>query len=99
MNEWIEACRIEDIVPGSGVCARVGKHQVHVHEADLRAPQGQHLQLPGGQLGYDQGFGIPGEAVPRRRCRAAPSRGAPTMPRACCCRTWNSSKRDRKSVV
>ena len=28
MNEWIEACRIEDIVPGSGVCARVGKHQV-----------------------------------------------------------------------
>ncbi|WP_417068201.1 nitrite reductase small subunit NirD [Niveibacterium terrae] len=28
MNEWIEVCRIEDIVPGSGVCARIGKHQV-----------------------------------------------------------------------
>ena len=28
MTEWIEVCRIEDIVPGTGVCARIGKHQV-----------------------------------------------------------------------
>lgn len=31
MNEWIEVCRIEDIVPGSGVCARIGAHQVALY--------------------------------------------------------------------
>ena len=34
MNEWIKVCRLDDIVPNTGVCARVGGEQVAVFRVD-----------------------------------------------------------------
>ncbi len=34
MNEWIKVCRLDDIVPNTGVCALVGGEQVAVFRVD-----------------------------------------------------------------
>ena len=34
MSEWIAICRLDDIVPNTGVCALVGAHQVAVFRLD-----------------------------------------------------------------
>lgn len=34
MSEWVAVCRLDDIVPNSGVCALVGAHQVAVFRLD-----------------------------------------------------------------
>ena len=34
MSEWVAVCRLEDIVPNTGVCALVGERQVAVFRLD-----------------------------------------------------------------
>jgi nitrite reductase (NADH) small subunit len=34
MSEWVPVCRLDDIVPNTGVCALVGGHQVAVFRLD-----------------------------------------------------------------
>jgi len=34
MKEWVAVCRLEDIVPNTGVCALVGRRQVAVFRLD-----------------------------------------------------------------
>jgi nitrite reductase (NADH) small subunit len=34
MSEWVAVCRLDDIVPNSGVCALVGARQVAVFRLD-----------------------------------------------------------------
>ena len=34
MSEWVKVCRLEDIVPNTGVCALVGGEQVAVFRLD-----------------------------------------------------------------
>ena len=34
MNEWVKVCKLEDIVPSTGVCALVGGRQVAVFRLD-----------------------------------------------------------------
>ena len=34
MSEWVAVCQLDDIVPNTGVCALVGKHQVAVFRLD-----------------------------------------------------------------
>src|SRR6185436_20582326 len=34
MSEWVRACRLEDIVPNTGVCALVGGEQVAIFRLD-----------------------------------------------------------------
>jgi nitrite reductase (NADH) small subunit len=34
MNEWVTVCRLEDIVPNTGVCALVGERHVAVFRLD-----------------------------------------------------------------
>jgi|SRR5687768_9256492 nitrite reductase (NADH) small subunit len=34
MSEWVAVCRLDDIVPNTGVCALVGKRQVAVFRLD-----------------------------------------------------------------
>ena len=34
MSEWVKVCRLEDIVPNTGVCALVGGRQVAVFRVD-----------------------------------------------------------------
>jgi nitrite reductase (NADH) small subunit len=34
MSEWVAVCQLDDIVPNTGVCALVGRHQVAVFRLD-----------------------------------------------------------------
>jgi nitrite reductase (NADH) small subunit len=34
MSEWVAVCRLEDIVPNTGVCALVGERQIAVFRLD-----------------------------------------------------------------
>ena len=34
MDEWVAVCRLEDIVPNTGVCALVGERQIAVFRLD-----------------------------------------------------------------
>jgi NAD(P)H-dependent nitrite reductase small subunit len=63
MAEWVKVCRLQDIVPNTGVCALIGNRQVavfrlgddSVHAIDNRDPFSQANVLSRGIVGDIKG--------------------------------------------
>ena len=79
MSEWVAVCRLEDIVPNTGVCALVGGRQVavfrlddgSVHAVDNHDPFSRANVLSRGILGDVKGELVVASPVYKQHFRLA----------------------------